>query len=669
MAIGDITKTQLVDHEFDSTVYVDGSICHIASTYYAVAYKGPDADSFLKTFNIATDGTSISEVDSWEFDTNTADTLTILKVGTSNYYAIFGEFDGNGCKIKTVQISDTGIITESFVDTEIIESGADSTRDTRAIAIPDTDYYVVVHYSTTDSACYFRSFEIDPSDGSITTEIDNIQILTLPYGHESDLKYVDNGIVVCVSHDGLQDGHLVTFRIDTTDGSLSSILENNTAFSNASTFRQPGICVTRTNVVAFAWSGVGTDGFLQTASIDTTDGSITLHSQIEFDTTYWYYSELTGTDYPGLIFMAGRGNSVSYPSGEGTIYTYDIGADGSITQLDKWEVSTTTTTNYEITNKITLLYIGDDIWVCLSGQTTSSRGHLFTFGAETAITPPTLTEITRSSLLDFYTFEQMDSAVIQSVSSETTAHPAEHAIAPLEPNFAWETNESDVKHTITIDLGETKACNGFMFIHNESVDIDMAIECSPDNSDWTSISLIVHTPDDTDDDNVRLKLRHFADSSYNFVTYSARYWRFTMWGDTSPNYNAPNDARINAVWLFTHYQLDRGYSFPLDDTYIYPMNGIDLPYGKEYNIGHGVNPHCLFSRTWMLNTTQYSILKQIMRDCNGGYRPFVIIEPDSTRRLCKFEEDIIDEERLDINLWRVKCKFVELPMVGKDKIH
>ena len=287
-----------------------------------------------------------------------------------------------------------------------------------------------------------------------------------------------------------------------------------------------------------------------------------------------------------------------------------------------------------------------------------------------------------STLTNFYTFEVMDGAVVHSVSSEAANHPAEHAIAPLEPNFAWEANEASAQHVLVVDLGETRACDGFSFIHHETetagpptaISLTVFAEYSSDTVNWISINLACNddgsdSPSDLYDNDMHIKLRHFVDDGNTLTCFTGRYWRFTIKGVAPPFEYATSDARLSMIWLFRINQLDRGASFPVKDTSVYPAKSIRLPFGKVYRTGHSINPHVLFTQTWMLIKSEYDVLREVMRECNGTYRPFILISSDNMRRLCKFEKNEIQEELLDIELYRITCRFVEIPIVRKDGYH
>lgn len=283
-----------------------------------------------------------------------------------------------------------------------------------------------------------------------------------------------------------------------------------------------------------------------------------------------------------------------------------------------------------------------------------------------------------SALIDFYTYEVMEGAIVNSVSSEATGHPAEHAIAPLEPDFAWEADEVDEQHTLVIDLGETRVCDGVSFIHHEletvTVDVNILVEKSSDATNWSALSLAFNsdgtdTPSDLTNTGIVIKLRHFTDGTTTLQPQTARYWRITVIGVGAPLFMPVNDARLSMCWLFNLHQLDRGAAFPVNDAPVYPAGDLQLPFGKIYRTGYSVNSHTPFTRVWMLTGFEYDVLREVMRQCNGAYRPFVLVGVDGTRKLCKFASDEINEELLDIGLYRVTCSFVELPIVKKDKYH
>lgn len=83
---GAITTPSLDLLEFDASYTIFPSIAHVGENIYAIAYKGPDGDGWLKTVSIEEDG-SIGDavIDSFEFDSGTGDYPDII---TAHYNLI-----------------------------------------------------------------------------------------------------------------------------------------------------------------------------------------------------------------------------------------------------------------------------------------------------------------------------------------------------------------------------------------------------------------------------------------------------------------------------------------------------------------------------------------------------------------------------------------------------
>jgi len=114
-ALGPVLDT----FEFDSVVALTPWAIHLDGEYYAVVYKRSDASLWLKTYHITSAGV-ISEIDTWEITTVLLALPRIFKVSGTMYAMAWGDHDGTKAVgyIKTITISNTGVITKSFHDTE-----------------------------------------------------------------------------------------------------------------------------------------------------------------------------------------------------------------------------------------------------------------------------------------------------------------------------------------------------------------------------------------------------------------------------------------------------------------------------------------------------------------------------------------------------------------------
>lgn len=277
-----------------------------------------------------------------------------------------------------------------------------------------------------------------------------------------------------------------------------------------------------------------------------------------------------------------------------------------------------------------------------------------------------------SALTNFCTFEVMDGVLVHSVNSEQPLHPAEHAISPLEPNFAWEANAANVQHQLVIDLTEQRSINGLMLIHHESEIINITIQYSNNGTSWTPIPNL-----DIYGGTSHLTHIHYLwnISTLQIQTISAQYWQITFSGPTAPNYYPPSDMRISACWLFTKHELEQRGVLPLSDQIAFPNNLQWLPFGKQYVTGQNVNQSRTFSRTWIVTDTQRTELWQIISKCGGAFRPFILLEGDldqdgiPIRHLCQFNPSTITESLIDIGLTSITAQLTEIPIVKLDARH
>ena len=83
-ANGNISERASIEHDDESGYY--NSLVKVDSDTYALAYAGSDQESgFIKTFTIPSDGSSITQVDSFEHDTNAVKWNSLVKVHSGIY--------------------------------------------------------------------------------------------------------------------------------------------------------------------------------------------------------------------------------------------------------------------------------------------------------------------------------------------------------------------------------------------------------------------------------------------------------------------------------------------------------------------------------------------------------------------------------------------------------
>jgi hypothetical protein len=112
---GQISNSTIDSLEFDTTAY-DPDLVHVSGDTFAVAYRGPGGDGYIKTATIASDGQiSNSVIDTLEFDTSQGQEPVILSIG-SNLFAIAYRGPNDDGFFSTVQIDDAGQIGSAVLD-------------------------------------------------------------------------------------------------------------------------------------------------------------------------------------------------------------------------------------------------------------------------------------------------------------------------------------------------------------------------------------------------------------------------------------------------------------------------------------------------------------------------------------------------------------------------
>ena len=121
------TETQVLytagvvdSHEFDEADCIFPWAIQLSTNYYAVVYESTGDDGWIKTFHIPSGTGIITEVDSYEYSTAAGEFSMIVHI-YGNIYAIT---DRSGY-IRTIEISDAGVITKSIISSRQI-TGATS---------------------------------------------------------------------------------------------------------------------------------------------------------------------------------------------------------------------------------------------------------------------------------------------------------------------------------------------------------------------------------------------------------------------------------------------------------------------------------------------------------------------------------------------------------------
>ena len=309
---GTITDPQIDTLEFDTTYGLIAPIIPVAGSVYAIAYTGPGTDGWLKTVQIGSDGQiGNAVIDALEFETNYAYNADIVHVA-GDFYAIAYRGPGNDGWLKTVEIQTDGQITNAVIDS--LEFNTSNGLDPAIINISG-DVFAIA-YSGPGNDGWLETVQIDNTGTIVTPQIDTLEFDTV-YGLRPSVVPVSGNFYAIAYRGPGNDGWLKTVEIQ-TDGQITGTPTSSFEF-NTSNGLEPHIINLSGNYFAIAYSGPGTDGWLTTIEISDTGQIVTpVIETLEFDTVYAYHPRMTHVT--GEVFaVAYRG-----PGNDGWLKTVGI---------------------------------------------------------------------------------------------------------------------------------------------------------------------------------------------------------------------------------------------------------------------------------------------------------------------------------------------------------
>jgi len=303
--------------EFDLSQGSDPDIIHIANNIYAIAYRGPGSDGFVKTVQIDSNGIMLPiTIDSLEYDTANGYTPSIINVA-GNIYAIAYRGTGADGFIRTVEIDVLGNITNSIIDSLEYDTGNGYFPD--LIQISSDIFAIAYQGNGTDG--FIRTIQID-SAGNITDSVVDSYEYNNRRGSEPDIINI-SGDIYAVAHRGAgSDGFISTVSIDSA-GNIGTVIDT-LEFDTADGY-EPDIINVFGDVYVVAYRGTGSDGFAVTMTIDSL-GNVgdTVIDTIEFDQIYG--------GMPDIVNITGDNYALVYrgPNDDGFVSILNIQIDGQI---------------------------------------------------------------------------------------------------------------------------------------------------------------------------------------------------------------------------------------------------------------------------------------------------------------------------------------------------
>lgn len=287
--------------EFDTSYGKAPWIIHIAGTVYAIAYVGPGSNGTLKTFNISDDGTSISLIQTYVFDSGTDILEPVIVHISGTTYAIFYGGPGNDGWLKTITIQNTGVITGeiSFLEFDVAHG----------------TYSSPIHVFGDVWAVAYTGTAINGPGRLKTFTITGAGVIAFVASYDYDANQTGapylfhvSGNVYAIAFGGPGfDGFLKTTIIN-TNGTLGGSILSTLEF-DPSNGTNPWVIPIGANVWAIAYDGPDGDGWLRTIKIEN-NGTITGEvDSLEYDPSMgMYQSMIHVSDDTYAIAYFGPGN-------------------------------------------------------------------------------------------------------------------------------------------------------------------------------------------------------------------------------------------------------------------------------------------------------------------------------------------------------------------------
>jgi hypothetical protein len=328
--VGTITKTVLDSYDFDGTYCNTPDIIHVSGNVYAIVYEGSGSDGYIRTVTIAPDGTiTHSTIDTLEFETNTCYTPNIIHV-SGDVYAVAYRGPSNDGYLKTVSIAANGDIGNWPIDT--LEF------DNRNGYEPDIEYVsgecYVIAYRGSGSDGFLKTVTIAANGNIGNWPIDTLEFDTSNC-YEPDIIHVSGDYFAIAYRGSGNDGFLKTVSI-AANGDIGNWPIDTLEYDNSNGIT-PYIINISGDVYAIVYSGPGSDGFVATVTISPTGYiSNNVISKYEFDHSNGQEPQIIHV-VDNIFAIVYRGSQ-----NDGYLITLPIESDGTIpgTITDTFEYDT-----------------------------------------------------------------------------------------------------------------------------------------------------------------------------------------------------------------------------------------------------------------------------------------------------------------------------------------
>ncbi len=316
---GTIAQSAVDSYEFHTSNGRDPSIAHVSGDVYILAFRSGGNDGFVRTFDMASDGNIGGTIDTYEFDTSNGYDPDIIHIA-GDTYAVAYQGSGSDGFIRTIEVETDGDIDTPYNDSLEYDTSAGRTPDIFRI---DGDTFGIAYRGSSDDG-FVRTMDI-AVDGSISAVVDTLEFDTSD-GGEPCVLMLSSGVYAAFYRGGDIDGKVASMDISDA-GAVGGVID--TLAFEADSMRMPRFIHISGDVYAIAYTGANSAGFVSTITMDS-DGKVSSGpiDRLMFE---------AGTCYePSIVHVSGDHFAIAYrgPDNDGFVTTVEISTDGSIPGMD-----------------------------------------------------------------------------------------------------------------------------------------------------------------------------------------------------------------------------------------------------------------------------------------------------------------------------------------------
>ena len=275
-SISGISQPRIDEWEFEGNIGREPNVIQVGKNIFAVAYRGQGDDGIVTTFSVDAQGQITKQrIDQLTFEPASVMYLDIVHV-IDDVYAISYRASTKKGTVKTVRIGQDGTIANAILDTLIF--------DNSGVAWSDMTYVrgsiYAIAYQGPGNQGYIKTFTI-AANGLISNQVIDLLRFDAVMGYNPRIVRQSDDVVAIAYRGPGSDGFLTTVGVNAA-GQLSDAVISRLEFDPVNTLETTILQVSE-NVVAVAYRGVGDDGFVRTVAIQANGAIIKIIDTLEFD--------------------------------------------------------------------------------------------------------------------------------------------------------------------------------------------------------------------------------------------------------------------------------------------------------------------------------------------------------------------------------------------------